>query len=74
MEMEKRYGLYIVLGLAFGAVYGIFLGKAIGDMLCGVALGALGGTFVGWFVAAAVRERSKGNPKQAAPDKSTAQE
>lgn len=57
--MDKQLGLYIVVGLGFGAILGVFLGEAIENMGLGVALGALGGTFLAWFVAAAVREESR---------------
>jgi uncharacterized membrane protein len=57
--MRKKLGFYIVVGMGFGAIFGVFLGEAIENPVLGVALGALAGTFAGWFIAAAVRERSE---------------
>ena len=58
-SLKKRFGLYILVGLGFGAMFGIFLGEAIENAILEVPLGALGGVFVGWFVATAARENSK---------------
>ena len=58
--MDKRFGLYIVLGLILGAVFGIFFGPVVGNTAVAMKLGALGGVFIGWFIAAAVIENSKG--------------
>ncbi len=57
IEMERRFGLYIVLGLVIGGVFGLGLGAANGNAALGIALGAIGGLFVGWFVAAAALEK-----------------
>ena len=61
--MNKKFGLYIVLGLIIGGNFGIFLGPAMGNTPLAIALGALGGLFIGWFIAAAVLENSKGKDK-----------
>jgi NhaP-type Na+/H+ or K+/H+ antiporter len=50
--MGRSFGLYIIVGLGFGAVFGVMLGKAIENAIMGIALGALAGAFVGWFIAA----------------------
>ncbi|MEO8356658.1 MAG: hypothetical protein ABI621_12140 [Chloroflexota bacterium] len=60
--MTKQFGLFIVVGLAVGASFGVFLGAAIGNTPLGIgmgAMGALGGLFLGWFMAAAVVENQK---------------
>ena len=61
--MDRRFGLYIVVGLAVGAVFGAAFGEAIGNSVWGIVLGGSGGIFVGWFIAAAVRENSRGKNK-----------
>jgi ABC-type uncharacterized transport system permease subunit len=61
--MDKRFGLYIVLGSILGAAFGIFFGPVVGDPALAMLSGALGGVFIGWFIAAAVIENSKGKDK-----------
>jgi hypothetical protein len=63
MKMDEKSGVYIVLGLVIGAVFGVSLGPAIGNTFLAIALCAFGGAFVGWFIAAAVLENSKGKNK-----------
>jgi len=58
--MERRFGFYIVLGLVIGGFLGVGFGAAIENATLGIALGALGGLFIGWFAAAAARERQGG--------------
>lgn len=64
--MERKHSLWIFVGLGFGAVFGMFLGEAIGNMILGIGIVALAGTFLGWFVAVYLQEQSKkqgkGNP------------
>jgi membrane associated rhomboid family serine protease len=57
--MDKKFGLYIVAGLAMGAIYGIFFSPATDNGLLAIALGALAGLFLGWFVAIIVQQREK---------------
>lgn len=58
--MEQRDGIFIFLGLIIGAVFGMGLGAANGNVLMGIGLGALAGTFIGWFGAmAAYEQRTK---------------
>jgi hypothetical protein len=52
----KRSGVFILLGLLFGATFGVFLGAAIQNPVLGIGLGALSGVFLGLFTAAAVLE------------------
>jgi len=54
--MERKIGIYSFLGLIIGAIFGLSLGAANGDIIWGIGLGALFGLFIGWFVAAAVIE------------------
>jgi ABC-type antimicrobial peptide transport system permease subunit len=57
--MDRKFGLYIVLGLVIRAVFGMGVGAASGNTIFGIGLGALFGVFVGWFVAAALENRKK---------------
>jgi len=57
--MNKKFGLFILLGLLFGGTFGIFFGAPLENPLLGVEFGALGGVFIGWFIAAAVIENEK---------------
>jgi F0F1-type ATP synthase assembly protein I len=57
IEMRKRIGYFILIGLAIGAVFGVFLGSAIGSNTWGIILGALAGLFLGWYIGAAVIAR-----------------
>lgn len=54
--MDKKFGIYIFLGLLIGAVFGMGLGAANGNAAFGIGGGALAGVFLGWFVAAAVQQ------------------
>ncbi len=54
--MNKKFGLFILLGLLIGGTFGTFFGAALENPFWGVALGALGGVFIGWFIAAAAME------------------
>lgn len=55
--MDKRFGLFILLGMIVGAMFGVSF-TANGNQLTGVFGGAVAGVFVGWFIAAAVREKT----------------
>lgn len=54
--MNKKFGLFIFLGLGIGGIFGVGLGAANGNATLGTAIGAIAGVFIGWFIAAAVRE------------------
>ncbi len=54
--MNKKFGLFILLGMLLGSTFGTFLAAPLENSLLGVALGALGGVFIGWFIAAAFKE------------------
>lgn len=60
--MDKRFGLYIVLGLILGSVFGSSFDPAIGNTTLAMKLGTRG-VFIGWFIAGAVIETSKGKNK-----------
>lgn len=55
--MDKKFGYYVFGGLLIGAVFGS-LWAANGNILLEMALGALAGVALGWFIAAAVLEKS----------------
>jgi hypothetical protein len=55
--MDKKFGYYVCGGLLIGA----FLGwgwSANGNSLMGIGIGALVGVALGWFIAAAILEKS----------------
>lgn len=54
--MDRKRSILIFLGMLIGAQFGIFLGKAIDNMLLGIGIGALAGLIIGWFIVAAIRE------------------
>jgi hypothetical protein len=57
--MEKRFAYYIVAGLAIGALLGMGVGSANGNLLASIGSGAALGVFVGWFAAAAAMRAEK---------------
>lgn len=57
--MNKKFGLFILGGLAVGASFGIFIGAAMENIPLGIALGAMGGLFISVFIDAAVLENEK---------------
>ncbi len=57
--MKRKFGIYIVLGLAIGIIFGTGMGAANENTIWGIALGALFGTFIGWFIAAAAQNRDE---------------
>lgn len=54
--MERKYARFIFLGFAFGLIFGVFIGEAVGNDLLGVAMGGAGGLFLGWFAAAIAQQ------------------
>ena len=57
--MDKKFGYYIFGGLLIGALFGLlWIGN--GYHLLSMAIGALIGTAIGWFAAAYVMEKEKG--------------
>jgi uncharacterized protein YcfJ len=59
-KMERKFGVYVFLGGLIGAIFGWGLGMANGNSIAGLGGGALAGVFIGWFIAAAVFEKQKG--------------
>lgn len=57
--MNKKFAIYIVLGLFIGALFGVSFTPVIENDALGVLGGALAGGFVGWFIAAAVNARKQ---------------
>ena len=57
--MERMIGYYSFLGLVIGAIFGLGLGAANGNIIWGIGLGGLFGVFIGWFIAVAVFENRK---------------
>ena len=59
--MNKKYMLYIIAGLFTGVIFGTGFGPAVENISLATAIGAIGGLFIGWFIAAAVREHERNN-------------
>ena len=59
--MNKKFGMFVFLGLLIGAAFGSLLGSANGNPLAGLGLGALVGVFLGWFIAAALLGNQNSN-------------
>ncbi len=57
--MDRRFGYFLFLGLAFGALLGVAFGAARGNALLGLGFGALAGVFIGWFAAAVAMQRER---------------
>lgn len=57
--MNKKFGLFILAGLAIGGSFGIFMGAAMENFPLGIAFGAMGGLFMSLFIDAAVLENEK---------------
>ena len=55
--MNKKYALYILIGILIGAIFGTAFGPAIGNLALATVLGGAGGVFIGWFIAALVHEK-----------------
>ncbi len=56
--MERRIALFALAGMFLGAIAGAGFGAGSGNALPGMGFGALCGAGLGWFIAAAVTERS----------------
>jgi len=55
--MDKKFGYYVFGGLLIGAAFGA-LWSANGNALLGIGIGALVGVALGWFIAAAILEKT----------------
>ena len=56
--MDKKFGLYIVLGMVIGAVFGVSFTPVAENDLLAISGGVIAGAFLGWFGAAAARDIS----------------
>jgi len=61
--MNKKFGVFILLGMLLCGSFGTSLGAANGIPFWGLILGVLSGLFIGWFIAAAVIEIENSNRK-----------
>lgn len=55
--MDKKFGFIIALGALTGAVFGVSFTPVVQNDLLAIVGGALAGVFIGWFIAAALRQR-----------------
>jgi hypothetical protein len=55
--MDKKFGYYVFGGLLIGAAFGS-LWSANGNIILGTGIGALVGVELGWFIAAAILEKT----------------
>jgi hypothetical protein len=53
IEMDKKYGFYVFLGVVIGLVFGIGFGSANGNVPLGLGIGILTGVFTVWFLSVA---------------------
>lgn len=53
---EQKFGSYVLLGFVIGGITGMVLEAGNGNTFFGFWIGALVGVFLGWFIAAAVRQ------------------
>ena len=59
VKMNNKFGLYVLLGLIVGALFGAsFIPVVENDMLA-IACGALAGVFIGWYIFAAMNIRKQ---------------
>lgn len=62
--MDKKFGVYILLGLLTGGGFGALLGAANSQPFAGLGLGALAGVFLSWFIAVIALEKEVTRKKQ----------
>lgn len=55
--MDKKFGYYIFGGLLLGALLG-WMWSASNNPLTGMGIGAFVGVAIGWFIAAAMLEKT----------------
>jgi hypothetical protein len=63
-KMERKFGIYVFLGLVIGAIFGTAMGASSENHILWIGGGALAGVFIGWFIAAAVLEKEKEKGKK----------
>lgn len=57
--MNKRFGIFILIGLLVGAMFGLVYVPATGNVPLSMGMGALAGLFAGWFAAVAAEQYRK---------------
>ena len=57
--MNRKFGLFILVGLSIGASFGIFIGAAMENIPLGIAFGAMSGLFISLFIDVAILENEK---------------
>lgn len=57
--MNNKFGLYVVLGLIVGAVFGASFIPVVENDLLAIVGGALAGVFIGWYIFAAMNIRKQ---------------
>jgi NhaP-type Na+/H+ or K+/H+ antiporter len=62
--MDKKFAFIIALGALIGAVFGVSFTPVVQNDLLAIVGGALAGVFIGWFSAAALRQKSARQPLQ----------
>lgn len=62
--MERKFGVYIFLGMIIGVIFGTGIGAANGNPIIGLWLGSVVGGYLGWFVAIAARENQEKNQSE----------
>ncbi|GAB4461762.1 MAG: hypothetical protein Kow0070_19860 [Anaerolineales bacterium] len=55
--MDKKIAIILILGVLLGAVFGVSFTPVVQNDLLAIVGGALAGVFIGWFIAAALRQR-----------------
>ncbi len=61
--MDRKFGMYVFIALAIGALFGMALGAPGGNGLAGAGIGALVGVFIGWFMGATALRDGDGKKK-----------
>ncbi len=57
--MNKKFGVFVFLGLLIGSAFGGLFGSANSNPLAGLVVGALAGVFFGWYAAAIEQQNNK---------------
>ncbi len=57
--MNNTFGLYVLLGLILGALFGASFIPIVENDTLAILGGALAGVFIGWFAAAALEIRKQ---------------
>jgi hypothetical protein len=57
--MNKNIGLFILVVLSIGGIFGIFMGAAMENIPLGITLGAIGALVTDLFIEAVILENEK---------------